>query len=80
MFTVYVLQNIEFDKIYIGFTSDLENRLIAHNHLNNKGWTKYQPWEVIYTEYFELKHDAFAGEKQLKSAKGREFMRNKIGK
>ena len=31
MFTVYVLYSTLFDKIYIGYTSDLEARLISHN-------------------------------------------------
>ncbi len=42
MFYVYVLYSTNFDKIYIGFTSDIDNRLIAHNHSSNKGWTKMQ--------------------------------------
>lgn len=75
MFTVYVLQSINFDKIYIGFTSNIENRIIAHNHPANKGWTKsFKPWKVIYTEEFETKADAMNREKQLKNGKGREFI------
>ena len=81
MFTVYVLFSKEFNKIYIGFTSDLEKRLIAHNHPKNKGWTKkYSPWEVVYTETFDHKEEAVIREKQLKSAKGREFVWSVIKK
>ena len=36
MFTVYVLHSQSFDKIYIGFTSDIEKRLFAHNHISKK--------------------------------------------
>ncbi len=32
MFTIYVLHSEKFDKIYIGFTSDLEARLILYNN------------------------------------------------
>ncbi|MFO7826670.1 MAG: GIY-YIG nuclease family protein [Cyclobacterium sp.] len=39
MFTVYALYSEKFDKIYIGFTSDLQKRLISHNELGTKGWT-----------------------------------------
>ena len=75
MFTVYVLQSVNFNKIYIGFTSDIENRIIAHNHSANKGWTKsFKPWKVIYTEHFETKAKAMNREKQLKTGKGREFI------
>ena len=79
MFTVYVLYSKGFDKIYIGYTSNLELRLMAHNMPNNKGWTKnLQPWEVIYTEEFSDKASAMKRELQLKSQKGREFIRGII--
>jgi putative endonuclease len=78
-FTVYVLYSEKFDKIYIGFTSDLENRLVSHNKLATKGWTiKFRPWKVIHTEIFHKKKDALAREKQLKSALGREFIRSTL--
>ena len=81
MYAVYELYSSGFDKIYIGFTSNLENRLFAHNHQSNKGWTKkFQPWQLIYKELFELKPNAIIREKQLKSAKGREFIRTQIPK
>ena len=79
MFTVYVLYAPIFDKIYIGFTSDLQNRLIAHNQMATKGWTiKFRPWSVIHTEYFNNKKMAMNREKQLKSAQGRAFIRSII--
>ena len=79
MFTVYVLHSQIFDKIYVGYTSDIEKRLFAHNHSSNKGWTKnFQPWKIIYTEKYEKKKDAIIREKQLKSSKGREFIRKEV--
>jgi putative endonuclease len=75
MFIVYALYSRVYDKIYIGFTSDIKNRLMAHNHPDNKGWTKsFQPWEIAYTEEFEIKSEAMNREKQLKSSKGRIFI------
>lgn len=51
IYTVYVLHSASYNKIYIGFTSDFENRLLSHNHLSKKGWTaRYRPWTVIFTE------------------------------
>ncbi|SHM55402.1 putative endonuclease [Cyclobacterium lianum] len=68
MFTVYVLYSEKFNKIYIGFTSDLEKRLISHNELGKKGWTiKFRPWNVIHTEKFESKKEAMDREKYLKT-------------
>jgi putative endonuclease len=79
MFYVYVLHSDHTRKIYIGFTSNIEGRLIAHNHPSNKGWTKsFMPWKLIYSEAFEMKKDAMIREKQLKSARGREFIHSII--
>jgi len=39
MFTVYVLYSDDYDKIYIGYTSNLKQRLLSHNKLGKKGWT-----------------------------------------
>jgi len=76
MFTVYILYSSDFDKIYIGYTSDIENRMLSHNKLATKGYTtKYRPWKIIHTEVFESKSEALKREKQLKSAKGRLFIR-----
>lgn len=79
MYTVYVLYSESFDKIYIGFTNNLENRFKSHNELGKKGWTiKFRPWVIIHTENFESKASALKREKQLKSAMGRVFIRELI--
>jgi putative endonuclease len=79
MFFVYALYSSEYDKIYVGFTADVERRLAAHNHPENKNWTgKFQPWKVIYTESFQTKGEAMKREKELKSFRGREFIRSLI--
>ena len=79
MFTVYVLHSEKFDRIYIGFTSDIDARLNSHNQLATKGYTiKYRPWKVIFTEEFSEKASAMKREKELKSSNGRAFIRSLI--
>jgi putative endonuclease len=79
MFTVYVLYSEKFNKIYVGFTSNLEKRFLSHNELGIKGWTKnFRPWKIIHTETFAAKVEAMKREKQLKSSKGRETIREII--
>ena len=74
MFTVYILYSAKFDKIYIGYTSDIVNRLLSHNELATKGYTiRYRPWEIAYTETFETKTEAIKRENYLKSTQGRRF-------
>ena len=80
MFTVYALYSENYDKIYIGYTSNIEQRLLAHNELETKGYTlRYRPWKLIHSEIFPNKALAMKREKQLKTAKGREFIWSLIG-
>ena len=75
MYCVYALYSSTFNKIYIGYTADLPARLNSHNELATSGYTfRYRPWIVVHTEIFSLKKDAMLRERQLKSAKGREFI------
>jgi len=79
MFVVYALYSATYDKIYIGFTSNLEERFKSHNELAKKGWTiKFRPWEIIYQEPYQLKSGAMKREKELKTARGRNFIRSLI--
>ena len=72
---VYVLYSIKFDKIYIGYTSNLEQRLISHNILATKGYTiKFRPWTILFTEEFNNISDALKREKELKSGVGRKYI------
>ena len=84
MFCVYVIRNDE-NKIYIGYTSDLDKRLLRHNGVLNskkKSFTYKNkgPWRVVYTEMFDKITEATKREKELKSSRGREFIRNFLGK
>ncbi len=79
MYTVYVLYSEKYDKLYIGFTSNLEARLQSHNELGKKGFTvRYRPWKLIHTEHFENKRDAMRREKQLKGGQGRAWIRQNL--
>ena len=79
MYTVYVLYSENSNKIYIGYTSNLLERIKSHNDLGKKGFTiRYRPWKVIYCEFFEEKDKALKREQELKSGKGREWIHKKI--
>ena len=79
MFTVYVLHAPAHDKIYIGYTADLESRLLSHNELGTKGYTlRYRPWVLVHKEEFDSKAGAMKREKALKTGSGRAFVWNMI--
>jgi putative endonuclease len=61
-------------------TGNLEARLRSHNILAKSGWTvRFRPWTLVHTETFDDKNQALIREKQLKSHKGRDFIRSLIG-
>ncbi len=71
MYTVYILYSEKIDKYYIGFSSDVQDRLRKHNNAS-KGFTNTgRPWIIVYTESFDNKKDAENRENQLKRWKNR---------
>jgi len=79
MFFVYAIIN-NTGKIYIGQTSDLEKRLQRHNGILKNKKSSYTSknkgvWEILYKENFDTRKEAITREKELKSAKGREFLK-----
>ncbi len=77
MYYVYVIQN-ESGARYLGFTSNLANRLAAHN----KGLvrsTKGHKWELVYYEAFKSEQDARRRERNLKkSGQARRWLKERI--
>jgi len=80
MFYVYAIYNKLSDKIYIGQTTDLDERVRLHNEKVFKGYTSKFPgeWKVIYQESVSTRQEALVREKQLKSFRGREFVKSYI--
>ena len=76
---VYVLYAPHFDQSNVGFSTNVQGRLLSHNVFAKKGWTiRYRPWILVHTEAFATRKEAMIREKQLKSAKGREWIRKNI--
>jgi putative endonuclease len=80
MYTVYAIFNSTADKIYIGQTVNLTQRLKQHNNRTFQGYTSrfLGEWELIYKESVATRPEAIAREKQLKSYRGREFIKSHI--
>ena len=80
MYIVYAIHNAENDKIYIGQTKDLSERLRMHNEHTLGGYTSRfrGEWTLVYKEESLNRKQALFREKQLKSFRGREFIRKHI--
>jgi putative endonuclease len=77
MYYVYILQSLRFpDEVYIGFTTNVIDRLSYHNQGKVFHTNKYKPWELIYYSAFKSEQRAIDFEKYLKTGSGFAF-RNK---
>ena len=81
-FYTYILQSESTGQIYIGQTNDLDRRLLEHNDPDFKGTyhTKRRigPWSIIYFEEYSSRSEAMCREKELKSGKGRRWIKQYV--
>ena len=74
MYCVYLLRSkINSEKTYIGYTTDLHQRLESHNAGNSLHTAAFRPWQLVAYFCFDTKAKALGFEKYLKSGSGRIF-------
>ncbi len=71
---LYILYSPSGDVYYVGYTSDLERRLLSHLS-HHKGFTgKFKDWKIVYTESYKSKSEAYKRERQIKKWKSRQMI------
>jgi len=75
---VYVLKSLKDNNFYVGYTTDLKNRLEQHNSGRVVSTRKRMPLILIYWEGCLNMHDALSREKYLKTAWGKRFIKNRV--
>jgi len=85
MYYVYVLLSESTDKIYIGQTNNTVIREKRHNNelpSKSRSYTHKNkgPWRIVYTEKFATRKEAMRREKELKSSRGRAYIREVLTK
>ncbi len=78
LYKVYVLYSVEYEKYYVGLTTDIARRLEEHNLGKTSSTKGFRPWEVVYFETFATRKEARKREKYLKTAAGRRWRKNNI--
>jgi predicted GIY-YIG superfamily endonuclease len=80
VYYTYILRSLKQDKvIYVGHTVDLKRRLLEHNNLKYKSYSKrFSPWKVESYFAFSKLSTAKDFEKYLKSSSGKAFMRKRL--
>ncbi len=79
MYYVYLIQSKKSsDKIYIGYTINLKQRLETHNSGGSVYTSDDRPWELIFYIAFRDQQKALEFEKYLKSHSGRAFAKKRL--
>ena len=63
---------------YVGYTSNLQERITRHNTGRSKFTSRYNEWELAHEERFENKSEAIKREKFIKSKKSSKFIESLI--
>ncbi len=74
MHYVYLIKSLKIsDKTYIGYTTDLKQRLDKHNTGGSVYTANYRPWKLVMYLCFDSESKAREFEKYLKSGSGYAF-------
>ena len=78
MYYIYVLKSEKDGNLYVGCTSNIENRVEYHN--DGKVFsTKHRiPFKLIFTEEYQDKYEVYKKEIYYKTAKGKRELRSKF--
>ena len=68
-YSVYIMSNKNRAVFYVGVTSNLESRVLAHKNGESKFTAKYNCTDLLYYEDYTNVRNAIAQEKQLKKWK-----------
>ncbi len=77
MYCVYIIENQE-GSHYVGYSSDLRERIKGHNSSKSKWTRKKGPWHLVYKEEFQTKQEAFLRERKINKFKGGEAFKKLI--
>jgi putative endonuclease len=73
-FFVYIIFSASLDKYYVGYTSDLEKRLLEHNDGISVFTSKTSDWSLKYSEPYSTRDLAMKREKDIKRKKSRKYV------
>lgn len=75
---VYVIQSIKYEDIYIGYTTNLKERLRRHNDGFNISTKSHRPWFLVHYEAYRDDRDAKRREKYLKTSQGSRLLKRML--
>lgn len=74
-YCVYVLLSLKDRQFYIGYTTNLKQRLTAHVHGHSEATELRRPFTLLLCEFYLSKHDATRREMYFKTTVGKRLLR-----
>jgi putative endonuclease len=74
-YCVYVLYSLKDNNFYIGYTTNLHERLTSHISRNSQSTKFRRPFIFLFCEYFLSKPDALRREKYFKTTVGKKCLK-----
>lgn len=79
MYYVYLLRSIkDYSKTYIGYTTDLKQRLVMHNSGGSIHTMQNKPWVLVMYLAFDTEAKALSFEKYIKIGSGYAFAKKRF--
>jgi len=74
-YCVYVLHSVADDLLYVGFSTNLKQRLTDHFNGKVAATAPRRPLHLVHVEYYLSRSDAVRREKYLKTTRGKRTLR-----
>jgi predicted GIY-YIG superfamily endonuclease len=76
---VYLIRSVKHPQtVYVGYTTNVKDRLKTHNSGGSIHTRKDKPWELVVCTLFKDRNSAKQFEKYLKSQSGRAFIKKRF--
>ncbi len=79
MYFVYVLRSLKNGRLYTGSTDNVARRISEHNSGKSKATRHTRPFELLYTESYNTRTEAYQREMFLKTGHGRQELKELLG-
>jgi len=73
-FFTYIIYSSTLDKYYTGHTDNLTDRILEHNSGISTYTSKSNDWQLVFSEEFQTRKEAYAREMAIKRKKSRVYI------
>ena len=73
-FFTYILYSDTLDRFYIGYTEDLDKRLLEHRSGDSRFTSRADDWRYVYYQGFSTRSEANRLERSIKRSKSRKSL------